>query len=651
MKKSALIILATLIGSFAYAEEAKPSGDTIVYHAAGKKSVHVKGCRRLTKDSAELAKMEKMTLAEAEKKGLRLCSKCPGSELNKQGEASTDKKESGKEKKNSGPAVQYAPDTKVYCDALWMRVHAENCPELILKDKKKTMTLEEADKAGYRIGESGQSGRENCCFPGYRRKYPKKEFTEDTPGIVQLMKSGKYKWHQGGCHRFVVSPEHLPMTLKKAKEYAESKGAGFYVCEHCIERGPSVTRVSMEELKKIPIPPAFTSPEGWAPKPFSPDELPSKEEINILIQQTLATDYGILETPFENPLASLEQFMGMRFFFPVHQWLTYYKAYRATGDTRLLEALRVSARHYHKRCVDYPDVAQLKARDPEGLAFMYSMAVSARITLQQARKYPDKVSKKQLGEAEGFLKTIVSVLKPICEGDDNLDPEMGIPKPLADDFRNRAFNRAANGIGTIAMAAKALEDLQALKNTTEYQPTIDRYRKCVREWVKNWKSVGCLYTEADGKKYFYYPYAATDKGKMVDGFKLFGSEDQGHFTHCLQGVYLMYEAMPECGTDDDFMTAVANAVYHNSQTKNGSIQCPSADKKKPMNRKPFGAPRDRFYLLQAFHDGIIDGQCSKLSKAKKEAALSEYDHRLKTLHAQYMKALRQDRSLIHLGEK
>lgn len=58
--------------------ESKPSGDTVVYHG-GQGRVHVEGCRRLTKDPAELAKMTKMTLAEAEAKGLPLCSRCPGS--------------------------------------------------------------------------------------------------------------------------------------------------------------------------------------------------------------------------------------------------------------------------------------------------------------------------------------------------------------------------------------------------------------------------------------------------------------------------------------------------------------------------------------------------------------------------------------------
>lgn len=83
-------------------------------------------------------------------------------------------------------AARYKSDTTVYCDALWMRVHAEDCPELILKENKKTMTLEEADKEGWRIGESGQSGRGNCCFIGYEREYPKKR------SLMMLSESFRY---------------------------------------------------------------------------------------------------------------------------------------------------------------------------------------------------------------------------------------------------------------------------------------------------------------------------------------------------------------------------------------------------------------------------------------------------------------------------
>ncbi|HAV13258.1 MAG TPA: hypothetical protein DCX06_07195 [Opitutae bacterium] len=543
------------------------------------------------------------------------------------------------------PEKAYAPNTKAYCDALWMRVHEENCPDLLLIDKKKIITLELADMEGWRIGESGQSGRSRCCFEGYRRMYPEKLIPEEAPGIVQTLKSGALKWQLAGCHRFLVNSNHVPMTQREAKK------AGAFVCEHCIERGPSLTTASMAALKEMPSTPEFISPEGWTPKPFSTEHLPTKQEIDLLIQETLALDYSILETPFEEPMASLEQFMGMRFFFPVGNWLTFYQAYRATGDQRILESLRVSARHYRDLCVEYPDVAALKASDPEGMAFMYSMAVSARLTLQLARKHPDQVSQQELAEAESFLKAIVATLKPVCEGDVGLDSEMGIPKALADDFRRRAFNRALNGIGTLAMTTAALEDLQAIRETTTLNPQIDRYRKCIQEYFKNWKREGCLYTEDDGKTYFYYPYIAGGRTKRVNGLLLGGADDVGHFSHSMQGVMLVHDATPELGADDDFMTAIANSVYHNSYTKNGSIQCPSADKIQPLSRKPFSKnPKNRFYMFEAFRDGVIEGQNSKLNGNNTAEINSEYSYRLKTLHAQFLKALRKDQSLVHLGE-
>jgi hypothetical protein len=544
------------------------------------------------------------------------------------------------------PEQEYDPNTKAYCDALWMRVHEEDCPMLVLKDRKKVITLEQADKEGWRIGESGQSGRDRCCFKGYRRKYPEADIPEDANGIAQEMGSGKIKWHYAGCHRFTVSPEHLAMTPIEAEAWG-AQLEGYYMCEHCIERGPSLTTADMETLRARPAPPTFTPPAGWTPEPFSPDKLPSKEEIDILIQQTLANGYAIQEAPYTDPIASLEEFMGRRFFFPVGEWLHLYQAYRSTGDKRLLDALRVSARHYTRLCVDYPDVAQLKARDPEHMAFIYSMAVSSRITLQLALKRPDEVSPEELSEAIEILNAIVSTLKPVLEGNDSLDPVMGIPQEIADDFRSRAFNRALNGIGTIGMATAALEDLQALNSTTEYQPTIDRYRKVIREYIKNWKNTGFEETY-EGDDYFSYPYSATDNGRMQGDVKLFGADDQGHFTHALQGAYLLYESVPELGIDDPFMTAIANTIHFNSYTTSGSPQTPSQEAIRPYSRYPFGAPRERFYLLEAFNNGVIEGQCSKLSEEKKAAVNSSYDYRLKILHAQYMKALRMHPSIICL---
>jgi len=56
-------------------------------------------------------------------------------------------------------------------------------------------------------------------------------------------------------------------------------------------------------------------------------------------------------------------------------------------------------------------------------------------------------------------------------------------------------------------------------------------------------------------------------------------------------------------------------------------------------------------MLEAFKDGMIDALCITLNDTKKAAANSEYEKRLATLHSHYMKALRKDRSLIHLYEK
>jgi hypothetical protein len=135
---------------------------------------------------------------------------------------------------------------------------------------------------------------------------------------------------------------------------------------------------------------------------------------------------------------------------------------------------------------------------------------------------------------------------------------------------------------------------------------------------------------------------------MQGDVKLFGADDQGHFSHSLQGAYLLYESVPELGVDDDFMTAIANTIHFNSYTTSGSPQTPSQEAIRPLSRHPFGAPRERFYLLEAFNNGVIEGQCSKLSEEKKAAVNSNYENRLKTLHAQYMKALRMHPSIIYL---
>jgi len=352
---------------------------------------------------------------------------------------------------------------------------------------------------------------------------------------------------------------------------------------------------------------------------------------------------------FKDRVALHETLGPRRFFFgpPDTYW-----AYRATGDPRLLDQIRRDARNRQQLCDEAPSIYQDKTSSTEGVPAVFDLVAWSRITLQKAVKHPGTVSGKEIEEAEGFLKTVIKVLKPTWEANDNLDPDMGIPVKLADDFRDRAFNRAATGIGTIAMAAVALEDLQRFKGTEDYQSTIDRYRKCVTEWVENFESVGCLYTEADGKTYFYYPYKDVGRTRRVEnGLMLGGADDRGHYSITVMGLQLIYEAMPESGIDDDFMIAVANTIYYNSGTNYGSPQAPSADKIEPQNRKRARKdPNPNFYVLEAFRDGVIDAQCQKLNEARKQEELSNHTHRLRALHAWYMEALRKDRSLIHLAE-
>jgi hypothetical protein len=543
-------------------------------------------------------------------------------------------------------AAEYDPDTTVYIDALWFRAHAADCPSLILKEHKQTMTLEAADQAGARIGESGQSGRENCCLVGYQRSYPPAVIEEDAMGVVQKMKSERNKYHVHGCHRFTPDQQDRRMTLADARgEY------GFYLCEHCEERGPGYVSMTDEGWNQLPSGLPWEAPEGWSPSPFATDTLPPQAEVDILRSQTLHGNLGIQERVFTNPVATVENFMTMRFFFPVHRWLELYQAYRSTGDAEVLEQLRGSARHYNTLSKNYRSAARKKAADPEGMAYLYTMAASARITLQLALKYPERVTAAEIAEAEDFLVTIISVLQPACEGDDNLDPQMGIPRPLANDFRTRAFNRALNGIGTIGLTTAALQDLQVLRETTAYQPTIDRYRKVIEEYINNWKNTGFSETY-EGQDYFSYPYSASDSGYLIGDVKLFGADDQGHFSHSMQGCYLLYESVPELGVDDAFMTAIANTIHFNALTEtSGSPQTPSQEAIRPKSRKPYGAARERLYLLEAFKDGVIDAQCVTLSAWSKEAANSEYDKRIATLNAHYLKALREDPSLIYLGDE
>lgn len=630
----------------------------------GSDRYHELDCTRL---GGKTGGMDQMTLAEAAATGATPCGRCTRrlirkykvydepTKVNNNWEAINDRQsrmsqwpkrgERARKRRAKAPEVTYDPNTTVYQDALWMRVHAEECPMLILKEEKETMTLAQADKEGWRIGESGQSGRGNCCFKGYHREHPRKELPGDITFFGNYDKNSKK--HLAGCHRFWMGGNEKRHSLKWWIEH------GFeIICQHDRERGPSLTTVSergMQILQSRRGKP-FTPPAGWEPEAYTMDQLPSEQSMDIIAQQVLSAGNGIQELPFDDPVTSVEQFVTMRFFFPVSQWLALYQVYRGTGDERVLNTLLESARHYNELSKNYLSAAQLKARDPEGMAYMLSMALTAKIQLERARKYPETVSPDALNEAEDFLQTMVAVLDPIIMGNTNLDPEMGIPQDLADDFRNRASNRATNGIGTIATLAAALQHYQVLKGTTTLQPTIDRYRKMVAEYIEHYISNGHLCNKLEGEPMFVYPYGQEPNPRVVDGCKVFNRpEDGGHYTHCLQGLTFIYQATPELGVDDEFMTAIANAVHYNATTAQqkygnkvaGLLQCPTgyANHKKKMRGKNYNV-RDRFGLLYAFRDDLYP---------KVDEAVG-YDWQRAMLYAMYLKALSADRSLIHLAE-
>ncbi|MBI1336323.1 MAG: hypothetical protein GC164_05110 [Phycisphaera sp.] len=139
-----VMAVAMLLTSTVFADQAKPPGDTLVYYNEGKKTVHVEGCRRLPKDPDELAKMTRMTLAQAEAKGLRLCSKCPGGQAQSGDDADQDQDET-----KAGEKAAVPGDTPVYHFAGKNRVHVADCPRLGSTEGAEKMTLDQALEKGW----------------------------------------------------------------------------------------------------------------------------------------------------------------------------------------------------------------------------------------------------------------------------------------------------------------------------------------------------------------------------------------------------------------------------------------------------------------------------------------------------------------------
>lgn len=538
--------------------------ETVIYPEGGS-NYHMENCSRV----GDTTGWKKSTLAEAEREGLRIkCGKCARVWGRKYGINMF---------KREPVEVKYSPDTKVYCNALWMTVHAEGCPNQLMQERRKTMTLAEADKAGWKIAD--------CCLPGYRRQHPVKELDDETIIAGPMQKN---RWnHVPGCHRYWGGSTH---TLAPAKVFKE---AGFGICPHCRKRGPSVASITQE---------------AW--KAMGPD--------------------GVQELPFTDPLASAEQFMGMRFFFPVGSWLSNYQQYRATGDQNALDTLFLSARHYNSFAQEFAPYAERKASNPEGAAFMLSMAMCSRITLQNALANPGSVSREAIAEAEAFLNTMLSVLEPTWVGGDDLDPEMGVPKDLASDFRRRQGNRAINGIATVGMMTSALMDLQKLKGTTAYQSKIDHYRNvAIASWLKFFKESGYICKDNGG---FYYPYKPEGNGrKVIDGCKVFKRpEDNSHFRFTITGSVFLYESGL---VDDAFMNALAVSVRDGMEKRQGAFTCPCVP---PAKVKEFRGESEEYIPLNAFIAGISKGRGRDTERW--------------TGFANYVSALRKDRSVVHLSQ-
>jgi hypothetical protein len=232
---------------------------------------------------------------------------------------------------------------------------------------------------------------------------------------------------------------------------------------------------------------------------------------------------------------------------------------------------------------------------------MYSMAVSARLTLQLARKDPDQVTQDEIAEAENFLKAVVATLKPIYEGKrtsirkwasrriwqmiSEIVPSTG---PQRDRYAGHGNGRARGSAGDPKVQPGISHRLTATRSASRNISRTGRAKDACTP-KRTAKPISTIRTVPGGTT------------RREDGLMLGGADDVGHFSHSMHGVMLVHDATPELGADDDFMTAVANAVYHNS--------IPRMD--------PFNAPRPTRLSPSVARSGIriqqIASICSKPS--------------------------------------
>jgi len=242
----ALAILCALIFAPAGTAQAKPADDATVYYG-GKKRVHITGCRRLTKDPAELAKMTKMTYQEAQAKGLPLCSKCPGS--------TTDRNKPG-----SGSQATHGPDTTVYGGPNGKRVHVVGCRRLT-KDpaelaKMLKMTLAEAEAKGRPLCSK-------CPGSTTDQNKPASGGANEPDDNATVYYGGKKRVHITGCRRLTKDPAELAKMTKMT--YGEAKAKGLPLCSRC----PGSTTQGRGNPPDSWVNPA---PDKVVQRTFQPDE-------------------------------------------------------------------------------------------------------------------------------------------------------------------------------------------------------------------------------------------------------------------------------------------------------------------------------------------------------------------------------------------
>ena len=221
-----MILAALLVTATMASAEDKPSGDTTVYHVPGKKRVHVKECRRLKTTEGTT----KMTLAEAEAKGLPLCSRCPGSTTPGKGNPEGKDEDKSDDDAKGGDDGKLPGDTKVYYKPGKKRVHVKGCRRLTSTEGMTEMTLAEAEAKGLPLCSRCPGSTTDRDDKDKDKGEDKDEATGDDgklPGDTVVYYFGKKRVHVEGCRRLTTKEGATKMTL------AEAEAKGLPLCSRC----------------------------------------------------------------------------------------------------------------------------------------------------------------------------------------------------------------------------------------------------------------------------------------------------------------------------------------------------------------------------------------------------------------------------------